>query len=158
MPYKRPESVLVVVYTTAPEVLLLRRKSPPDFWQSVTGSLEWDEDAEQAARRELAEETGLGGEGLIDCRHNHIFTIYPMWRHRYAPGVVENREHVFRLQLDGPRDIVLDPSEHQAYAWLSKHEAAARATSHTNRHAILEWVPDAAAARRTRDPSLGRKD
>ncbi|MGH8503812.1 MAG: dihydroneopterin triphosphate diphosphatase [Gammaproteobacteria bacterium] len=142
MLHKRPESVLVVVYTIRCEVLMLRRKWPPDFWQSVTGSLEWDETPAQAARRELAEESGLAADGLIDCNDSHMFAIYPMWRHRYAPGVTQNREHVFRLTLPGRRDIVLDESEHQQFAWLPKAEAAARATSHTNRDAILTWVPD----------------
>ncbi|MGD8932832.1 MAG: NUDIX domain-containing protein, partial [Chromatiales bacterium] len=49
--YKRPESVLVVVYTAGGEVLLLRRTRPRDFWQSVTGSLHWGESPRQAARR-----------------------------------------------------------------------------------------------------------
>ena len=58
--WKRPESVLVVVYTAADEVLVLLRRQPPDFWQSVTGSLRWDETHPlDAARRELREETGL---------------------------------------------------------------------------------------------------
>jgi len=56
---KRPESVLVVVYTRAGEVLMLRRTSPRGFWQSVTGSLEWGELPAHAAARELYEETGL---------------------------------------------------------------------------------------------------
>ena len=57
--YKRPESVLIVVYTAACEVLMLRRVEPSDFWQSVTGSLEWDESPMGAACRELVEETPM---------------------------------------------------------------------------------------------------
>ena len=41
--YKRPESVLVVVYTRTARVLLLKRADHPHFWQSVTGALEWSE-------------------------------------------------------------------------------------------------------------------
>ena len=51
--YKRPESVLVVVYTVSGQTLLLKRKRPI-FWQSITGSLKWpDESASDAAYREL---------------------------------------------------------------------------------------------------------
>ena len=39
--YKRPESVLVLVYTMNKQVLLLRRRRFHHFWQSVSGSLEW---------------------------------------------------------------------------------------------------------------------
>src|SRR5690349_20502674 len=40
MPYKIPESVLVVIYTPDLQVLLLERADRPGFWQSVTGSLD----------------------------------------------------------------------------------------------------------------------
>ena len=60
--YKRPESVLVVVYTADRETLILQRVGN-SFWQSVTGSLNWDEESpEEAARRELFEETGIATE------------------------------------------------------------------------------------------------
>ena len=41
--FRRPESVLVVIYTPALDCLLLERVSPPGYWQSVTGTLGWDE-------------------------------------------------------------------------------------------------------------------
>ena len=137
--YKRPESVLVVVYTLAGEVLVLRRRQPADFWQSVTGSLEWQEsEPRAAARRELAEETGLGAEvPLIASSMVHCFPILPPWRQRYAPEVTENREYVFYAPLAARRAIVLNPAEHTESAWLPQAEAVGRVGSWTNRAAIL---------------------
>ncbi|MBI5462600.1 MAG: dihydroneopterin triphosphate diphosphatase [Gammaproteobacteria bacterium] len=139
--FKRPESVLVLVYTAAGEVLMLRRRQPDDFWQSVTGSLEWDETPEQAARRELFEETGVTADaGLIDCHTTHHFPILPAWRARYAPDVTENVEHVFRIAFAARPAIRLDLAEHLEYRWLDRAAAADLATSHTNRDAIRAYV------------------
>ena len=144
--FKRPESVLVLIYTEAGEVLLLRRRQPDDFWQSVTGSLEWDELPEQAARRELREETGLvAGDALIDCQVRNRFPILPAWRARYAPDSYENVEHVFRVAFTERPAIRLDSAEHLECRWLDRDAAAARANSHTNRDAILAWVPASAS-------------
>jgi dATP pyrophosphohydrolase len=142
MKYKRPESVLVIVYTQASDVLMLRRTYPDNFWQSVTGSLEWDEIPQQAAIRELQEETGISQVHLHDCQYSQNFEIYSIWRDRYAPGVTENQEHVFSLVLEDKIDIQLDPREHQECIWLPKQEAAELAFSHTNQEAILRWVPN----------------
>ena len=138
--YKRPESVLVLVYAKSGEVLLLRRKNPDFFWQSVAGSLEWDEAPHAAAARELHEETGLDAAQVTDCKTVNRYLIYPMWRHRYAPGVIENTEYVFRLRLDHPCDVRPDTREHGEYRWLAAAEAATVVSSHTNRTAIKRWV------------------
>jgi dihydroneopterin triphosphate diphosphatase len=137
---KRPESVLVVVYTQGGDVLLLRRREPPDFWQSVTGSLEWDEDPVHAARRELAEETGLDAAGLVDCGLEYRFPIHTVWRHRYAPDARENLEHVFLLPLPERRPVTLNPMEHTEYRWLPAAEAAERCFSWTNARVIRERI------------------
>ena len=140
--FKRPESVLVLVYTRGGEVLLMRRTRPADFWQSVTGSLAWGEEPQAAARRELFEETGLTvGADLLDCGVTNRFPIRPPWRARYDPGVHDNTEHVFRVVLPARRSVTLNPAEHSDYAWLPREAAAARASSYTNRDAILAFVP-----------------
>lgn len=139
--YKRPESVLVVVYTLDGEVLLLERRQPPGFWQSVTGSLEWGETAEAAARRELAEETGLtADEGLRDGDMQSRFPILPAWRSRYAPEVTENRERVFAFACPERPAIRLNPREHRRFVWLPAEQATVRATSVTNQEAIRRLV------------------
>jgi len=133
---RRPESVLVVVYTRPHEFLLLERTSPAGFWQSVTGSLEWDETAEQAARRELAEETGLAADGLRDGECAQRFPILPQWRSRFAEDVESNLEHVWYLELPERVEVALNPQEHSQHVWLDFDAAIERVTSWTNRDAI----------------------
>ena len=59
-PPKLPVSVLVVIYTPASEVLLIRRADHAEFWQSVTGSMDpQDASLRDTAAREVQEETGL---------------------------------------------------------------------------------------------------
>jgi dATP pyrophosphohydrolase len=137
--YKRPESVLVVVYTRAGKVLMLRRADHPEFWQSITGSMEWQDAAPLAAAvRELREETGIevSPQALRDWRITRQFEIFPQWRHKYAPGVRYNTEHCFSLELPDESDINVSPTEHSEYAWVTFAEAVERVFSWTNRDAL----------------------
>lgn len=140
MQYKRPESVLVVIYTEDNQVLMLERKQPIGYWQSVTGSLKVDEDAKAAACREVAEETGYESIDLIDTGVINHFPILPEWRSRYAPEVKENTEYVFALQVAKIFPVRLNPDEHISKDWLSREAAAQIASSWTNRDAILGIV------------------
>ena len=147
---KIPESVLVVIYTPQWQVLLLRRAdSAEDFWQSVTGSKDSaDETWRQTAAREVAEETGIdalaAGCRLQDWGLENVYTIYPQWQHRYAPGVWHNTERVLGLQVPAGLPVTLNPREHTAFAWWSWREAAQRCYSPSNAEAIL-WLPRFAA-------------
>lgn len=144
--HKIPESVLVVIHTAALDVLLLRRAdSQEEFWQSVTGSRESStEDFAATAWREVLEETGIDatapGCALSDWGLHNVFTIYPQWQHRYAPGVWHNTERVFGLRVPFDAPVILNPREHTAYAWWRWQEAAERCFSPSNAEAIL-WLP-----------------
>lgn len=136
--FKRPESVLVVVYTRSGKVLLLRRADHPRFWQSVTGAMDWNErDPRLSAARELHEETGLAVEpsALRDLGLVQRYAILPEWRPRYAPDVKQNTERAYALELSAEVALSLHP-EHTEYGWFDFAAAAAQATSWTNRAAI----------------------
>jgi dihydroneopterin triphosphate diphosphatase len=142
-PPKIPISVLVVIHTADLEVLLIERAGHPGFWQSVTGSLDAvDEPLLATAKRELFEETGIHADGerivLRDWHLSNVYEIYPIWRHRYAPDVTRNTEHVFSVQV--PRDVpvMLSPREHTAHVWLPWLEAADKCFSASNAEAILQ--------------------
>lgn len=154
-PYKIPESVLVVIHSPELEVLLIERADKPGYWQSVTGSKDAeDEPLQQTAIREVFEETGIriadetsdaerlsnrvSISNLNNWQLSNVYEIYPVWRHRYAPGVTRNTEHVFGLLV--PRDIpvVLAPREHIGQMWLPYREAADRCFSPSNAEAILQ--------------------
>lgn len=147
--YKIPESVLVVIYSANLDVLLIERADKPGSWQSVTGSKDTlDEPLLETALREVAEETGIvaGGEAassvprenLQDWYLTNVYEIYPVWRHRYAPGITRNTEHVFGLLVPREMPIRLSPREHLQFKWLPYQHAADQCFSPSNAEAILQ--------------------
>lgn len=147
--HKIPESVLVVIHTGALDVLLLERVDHPGFWQSVTGSRATpDEPLAVTCAREVAEETGHAAPAAAfdDWRRVHRYAIFPQWRHRYAPGVTHNVEHVFGLQVSGRFTPQLAPREHRAWRWLDWRDAADACFSWTNAQAIRRLGDRAAGA------------
>ena len=154
-PYKIPESVLVVIYTADFDILLIERADKPGYWQSVTGSKDaLDEPLIDTAVREVWEETGIRIVAHADDNspnavpianlHNwhlsNVYEIYPVWRHRYAPGITKNTEHVFGLLVPREIPIMLAPREHTNYMWLPYREAADRCFSPSNAEAILQLL------------------
>ena len=93
--------------------------------------------------REVFEETGIRvgsvevpAANLRDWHERIEYPIYPMWLHRYAPGVTVNTEHHFSLRV--PRDIAvrLAPREHLQHRWLPWQAAADACFSPSNGAAI----------------------
>lgn len=143
--FKIPESVLVVIYTPALDVLLIKRADADDFWQSVTGSKDRiDETFDATARREVFEETGIDcrassvlANHLHDWQLENVYEIYPRWRHRYPPGVCFNTERVFGLEVPASTPVRLSPREHTHHQWLPYLQAADACFSSSNAEACL---------------------
>jgi dATP pyrophosphohydrolase len=156
--HKIPESVLVVIHSAELDVLLIERADRPGYWQSVTGSKDaLDEPLIETAMREVWEETGIrlvaetgdrdrhrndrnevSAPNLRDWHLANVYEIYPVWRHRYAPGITKNTEHVFDLLVPRTIPIALSPREHLNHLWLPYREAADKCFSPSNAEAILQ--------------------
>ena len=148
MSLKRPESVLVIIYDQHHRVLVMQRDDDASFWQSVTGTIEIEEQPIQTAYREVAEETGFILDPLQmpiqNCHQINQFAIRKQWLHRYPPNTQFNFEHVFCVQVDSTQPVVL--TEHTACLGLSKTAAINKVWSETNALAIEKFVPECDAS------------
>ncbi|MDU7464198.1 MAG: dihydroneopterin triphosphate diphosphatase [Haemophilus haemolyticus] len=143
MQYKNNQSVLVVIYAKdTNRVLMLQRQDDPDFWQSVTGTIESGETPKNTAIRELWEEVRLeiseNSTALFDCKESIEFEIFPHFRYKYAPNVTHCREHWFLLAMEQEFEPVL--SEHLAYQWVFPEQAIQMTKSSNNAEAIRKYI------------------
>ena len=141
--YKNNQSVLVVIYAKdTNRVLMLQRQDDPDFWQSVTGTIESGETPKNTAIRELWEEVRLeiseNSTALFDCKESIEFEIFPHFRYKYAPNVTHCHEHWFLLAVEQEFEPIL--SEHLAYQWVSPEQAIQMTKSSNNAEAIRKYI------------------
>ncbi|MCF2947704.1 dihydroneopterin triphosphate diphosphatase [Paraglaciecola aquimarina] len=143
--YRIPKSALTVIYNRSGQVLVMQRNDDPEFWQSVTGTLEISELPIQTAIREVLEETGIDiikhNYQLHDCEKVNQYPIRSMWQHRYPPNTPFNTEYVFAVEVANEHKIEL--TEHSAFLWLDKKQAMRKVWSDSNREAIELFVPNA---------------
>ena len=143
MQYKNNQSVLVVIYAKdTNRVLMLQRQDNPDFWQSVTGTIERGETPKNTAIRELWEEVRLeiseNSTALFDCKESIEFEIFPHFRYKYAPNVTHCHEHWFLLTVEQEFEPIL--SEHLAYQWVFPEQAIQMTKSPNNAEAIKKYL------------------
>lgn len=119
-PEPEPTVSVVVVTPDRSRVLVLRRTAARGgFWQPVTGRVGAGERPDQAAARELREETGL--EAVVaPVELPHAFAFGPL---REKPVVA--REHPFVARAPGPVAPTLS-NEHDAFEWLEREAAVER--------------------------------
>jgi dATP pyrophosphohydrolase len=140
--YKNPNSILLIIFTKKFKVLLLKKNSKRDLWQSVTGSIELGEDPYDTALRELQEETGINKQksDLIFDDLSHKFMIYSEWIDRYEESTYSNKEYIFSLKLNDEVSVKLS-REHSSYKWVDLNDAIHLVFSWTNK-AALKAIPN----------------
>lgn len=130
----RVETVDVVVLTRPSgrwRVLALQRAGDtrcPGSWEIVHGRIEQGEEPEDAAVRELAEETGLHAERLYSVRVQPIYLA---------------RQHVVQLGVGfaavvSSEDGVRLGREHGTWRWCDEREAEERLSWPADRTAVRE--------------------
>ncbi len=136
LPY-RP-CVGVMVLNTAGEVWIGRRTDRPDkempggWWQMPQGGIDPDEDPAAAARRELAEETGMRTVRILaESSEWHRYDLPPHLLGRIWGGRYRGQAQAwFAMRFEGPdSEIDLEPPGHEPefdeWRWAPRDEVLA---------------------------------
>ena len=139
--YRRRPGVYAILLR-GDDILLTHQAEPDNEFQLPGGGIDPGEHPLPALHREVMEETGISArpEDFRDWALANVYEIYPVWRHRYAPGVTRNTEHVFSLCVPPGTAVTLSPREHRAWQWLPWQAAADTCFSASNAEACL--LPD----------------
>jgi len=100
---------------------LRRIPSQGGFWQGVTGTVEPGEALDEAAIRELTEETALAPMRLLAVNYQYRFPLRT--RSAGRSHLHQITEHVFLALLSAKVDPTIDPIEHDAWDWFPYEEA-----------------------------------
>lgn len=140
-----PLQVQIFLYRRArsggPLFLLLKRRGMREgfsFWQGVTGAPEPGESLEDAARREVEEETGLRPTRFKRLDIEYTFPVAEEWKHLYDSDVTEIREFSFLAEV--PTSEVRLSDEHLECRWVRASEALAMLFWPENKTAFEEAI------------------
>ena len=117
----------------------LFRRADLGIWQAVSGGGEDDESPEQAARREVFEETGLAGE--LDFLRLDTVNSIPVTHfsisHIWGEKVYVIPQYCFGVAVPAGKKLVLS-HEHTEMCWLQYPEAYEKTHFDDNKVALWE--------------------
>lgn len=134
----RGDQEIVVVVRREGELLVMRRAPERlGYWSLVSGGVEPEETPQEAAQRELFEESGLAAEvrRLPVALSYSLLDDPPAIRARYAPGIERVTVHAFVADAEHGWEPTLD-AEHDVYRWCDLEQAVALMAYETTRDAL----------------------
>jgi 8-oxo-dGTP pyrophosphatase MutT (NUDIX family) len=134
----RGDQEIVVVVRREGEFLVMRRAPERlGYWSLVAGGLEPEETPQEAAQRELLEETDLRAEvRLLPISLSYsLRDDPPAIRARYGPGIERVTVHAFVADAEAGWEPTLD-AEHDVYRWCGLEEAVELMAYETTREAL----------------------
>jgi dATP pyrophosphohydrolase len=127
---RRPFEVAVVVHRPGPDapeyLVLLRSPDQHGYWHLVAGGVEWGEEGDAAAARELLEETGLAAD-VVDLGLDLSYDLSEEpeeLRVRFPPGTERIAIGLYRAAAPAGWEPTLD-EEHVEYRWCGVDDAVA---------------------------------
>ena len=127
--------IKVLVHDETRVLLLHRRPERGNFWQPITGSIESGESANDAASRELHEETGNGAVPEA-MNLTQSFMIESQYLAARYPLPIIASEVAYTARLDSALPIRMDAEEHDEYGWFTFAEAYERIKWSDDREAL----------------------
>ena len=121
------------------EYAVFRRADQGACWQGISGGAELGETAEQAARREMAEEAQIPRDGALlplDATAS-VPAAHFAARKTWGPDVYVVTERSFGIQVPHGHAIALS-DEHSECRWLPYEAATALLTWDSNKTALWE--------------------
>jgi len=135
---RKPEQIHVYLYRKNAdgefEFAIFQRSDNPEWWQGISGGVENGETVEQAAIREIFEESGAQSANiyLLDTTSYLPSDIFSA---RWGRDVVVVPMFFFAMPFDG--EIVLS-DEHMEVRWLAYKKAEALVYFHDQKVALWE--------------------
>ena len=104
------------------QVLLLHKPRKKDDWQLPQGGVDPGETHEQAAMRELKEESGMDAEIIGKSGRVYQYDFPPSYRRFRPDDVCGQRLEFFFAQVQPNQEVIVDQSEINEFAWTTKEE------------------------------------